>query len=173
MKINVDKIGEGGLSLNQPIEKALLQKAFGPDALFKPAGDGHLVLRLDRVENMIHARGKAALPLEAACVRCLDPVLLNVHSFGVIREYSWGNAVPLYVSTLGLAENGATAAIFADYGEMGRAAGRAARQALAGQPGASQVFPERILTVVNMTAASHVRVNLTKAVLDKADKVLP
>jgi hypothetical protein len=100
-----------------------------------------------------------------------DPILLNVHTFGVFREYSWSNAVPLYASSLGLAENGATAAVVADYSAIGRAAAMAAKQAkeLGGE---TVVYPSTSRTNVNMTAVGNVHLVIPKKALEAVDKVI-
>ena len=40
-----------------------------------------------------------------------DPLLINPHSFSVIKEFSWANDMPLYVPTAGFVEAGAVDAV--------------------------------------------------------------
>ena len=91
-----------------------------------------------------------------------DPVLINARSFGIFREFSYANDVPLYVPSSGLLEKGAVASISSNFHHIGQTAGEVAHQILIGDQLPVIVYPERVTFWVNLNAAlaTSVTVNL-------------
>jgi len=102
-----------------------------------------------------------------------DPVLINAQTFTTLKEYSWGNGVPLYSGSAGLVELGATASVAAGFGEIGRVTAKAAKEVLAGNGGKEEVYPEEIETAVNLTAAAKTGVVFSADFLKTVQKVFP
>lgn len=102
-----------------------------------------------------------------------DPLLINSRNFEVIKHYSYGNRMPFYAPTEGLAEQGAPAAVSVSYEEMGRAMAAAAKGVLAGSHPAAEVFSERVRLAVNRTAAKEAELAIPAEALKTADKVYP
>ena len=61
----------------------------------------------------------------------------------------------------------------ASFREIGRAAGKAAARALAGQDLPDTIYPERTETVVNSRTAAQLGVTVSSDAVKKADRVLP
>lgn len=101
-----------------------------------------------------------------------DPVLINARSFALLKAFCQANRMPLYVPTSGLVEQGAVASISCSFREMGRTAGKAAREALLGnvRPGVS--YPEVVETTLNLNAATNVGLQITPEILSKTDRVV-
>jgi uncharacterized protein len=76
MKLRLDRIGDEGYELDAPVAVAWLDQALGKGSPFKADGDGRLVVRLDKVEEVVHVRGRARLKLKSHCSRCLGDVSL-------------------------------------------------------------------------------------------------
>jgi uncharacterized protein len=79
VKIHIDKIGDDGLDLDEPLTREWLAEALGPDSVFAPAaeqGEGQFVAHLTRLDDVVHVRGRVHVQLEAVCSRCLAPVIL-------------------------------------------------------------------------------------------------
>ncbi len=74
MRIHVDKIGPDGFDLEAPVSASWLKEALGSGSPFSCHEDGNLRVHLDRVDDVVHVRGRARLRLHAACSRCLGPV---------------------------------------------------------------------------------------------------
>ena len=74
MKIDVEKIGPEGLELDEPVTRDWLDEMLGAKAEFHPAEDGHLTVRLARMDDVVYVKGRAKFSLKANCSRCLTPV---------------------------------------------------------------------------------------------------
>lgn len=83
-----------------------------------------------------------------------DPDLINERTFALLREFSRSGRLPLYAPTLELVKEGATAAIAVSYFEAGRAAGLAAKRALAGEKVPPRIYAEKVDVVVNGAQAA-------------------
>lgn len=101
-----------------------------------------------------------------------DPVLINARSFALLKAFCQANRIPLYVPTSGLVEQGAVASVSCSFREMGRTAGKAAREALLRnvRPGVS--YPEVVETTLNLNAAANIGLQITPEVLSKTDRVV-
>lgn len=82
-----------------------------------------------------------------------DPQLLNERTFPTFQDYSRLNGVPLFVSSEGLVEAGATASIGPSFAQLGRFAGTAARDALAERPLARELYAADVRVVVGKSGA--------------------
>lgn len=103
-----------------------------------------------------------------------DPLLINAQTLPVLLDFSRANRVPLFAPTAGLVEQGATASIGPDFKEIGRAAGRAAREALEGPAKRNrQVYAARVEIVLNQAAAKEIGLTFPDEALHAADRVLP
>lgn len=102
-----------------------------------------------------------------------DPLLLNAENITALRDFSRANRLPLYVPTESLLELGGAAAVTISFREMGRAAGRAARKAAAGEAVEGVVVPARAETIVAQGEAARSGLSLSPAELGQADRLLP
>ena len=82
-----------------------------------------------------------------------DPLLINVNTFAVFREFSRANGVPFYAPTAGFVEAGAVAAVAPSFREIGVVAASATLDLLAGVVGNTEVYPAHGETTVNLEAA--------------------
>lgn len=74
VKIDIDTIGEEGLTLDEPLSAQWLLETLTSDHLFAPTGAGRMRLKLLRSDATIFVRGRATMPLRAPCSRCLMAV---------------------------------------------------------------------------------------------------
>jgi len=102
-----------------------------------------------------------------------DPLLVNARAFAVLKDFSWSNDVPFYVPTSGLVEKGAVASVSCGFRDIGRAAARAAQQALDGTVDRTEMYPEKCDITVNLTAAANAGLRTPVETLGRSDKVLP
>lgn len=102
-----------------------------------------------------------------------DPPLVNSQSLSILKEYSWSNDIPFYAPTAGFVQQGATASISSSFREIGRAAGAAARRALAGDLVQGTVYPDKTEVTVSAKSAEAAGLQIPREALQKADKVLP
>ncbi|MFQ5598997.1 MAG: ABC transporter substrate binding protein [Candidatus Krumholzibacteriia bacterium] len=101
-----------------------------------------------------------------------DPLLVNARTFSMLKEFAWSNDVPFYAPTAGLVAKGAVASVSSSFEEIGRTAGTATRLALQGALGADQMYPRRIETNLNLTAAKQTGLFVPDHLRRKIDKVL-
>lgn len=78
MRVHIDKIGPDGFDLAEEVTEEWLDQALGADSPFRGACAGNLSVHLDRIDEVVHVRGRARLELRASCSRCLGPVELKV-----------------------------------------------------------------------------------------------
>ncbi|MBN1961604.1 MAG: DUF177 domain-containing protein [Deltaproteobacteria bacterium] len=78
LKIRVDRIGDDGINLDEELSASWIKQALGKDSPFRVERNGHLVLRLDKVDEVVRARGRLSVSLLSQCVRCLSPVDLGI-----------------------------------------------------------------------------------------------
>ena len=101
-----------------------------------------------------------------------DPLVISEANFLLFRDFSLSNRVPLYVPIPSLAERGATASVGVGFRAIGRAAGRVAKQALAGDA-PSLSFPEPAETVLNGGSAAKVGLTIPPETLKNLTRVIP
>lgn len=102
-----------------------------------------------------------------------DPLLINAGNFETIKRFSYDNNVPIYAPTMGLAEQGATAAVSVTYAEMGRTMAGAAKAVLSGAQAPAEAYSARAHVSVNRAAAAAVELTVPAEALRSADKVFP
>lgn len=102
-----------------------------------------------------------------------DPLLISAHNFAILKHFSYGNDVPFYAPTEGLAEQGATAAVFVSYEEMGRVMAGVATWILGGNPAPTELYVDRAQVSINRAAAAEAELALGAQALKTADRVLP
>lgn len=102
-----------------------------------------------------------------------DPPLVNSQTLSILKEYSWSNDIPFYAPTTGFVQQGATASISSSFREIGRAAGAAARKALAGEIIQGTVYPEKAEVAVSAKSAESVGLQIPIDALKKVDRILP
>jgi uncharacterized protein len=80
MKIPLDQIGPEGFDLDTGLARAWLEDTLREArAPFEPHGDGKLVVRLDRMGDVVHVRGKLGISLAAPCGRCLERLVYDLN----------------------------------------------------------------------------------------------
>lgn len=81
MRVHIDKIGPEGFEIDTRLESQwLAEMMLEAKAPFEPAGDGRLVVRLDRVgDDVVHARGRVTVSLSAPCGRCLESLRYDIN----------------------------------------------------------------------------------------------
>lgn len=102
-----------------------------------------------------------------------DPALITPQSFELLRLFSLGNSIPLYVPMEGLAEKGATAAVGVSFRDMGRKAGVLAAQLLSGSIVESNIYyGDHVSVVINAEAAAQLGLKIPAGALNDADRVI-
>jgi ABC-type uncharacterized transport system substrate-binding protein len=101
-----------------------------------------------------------------------DPPLVNERNFAIVKEFAEANAVPFFAPTEGLVAKGAVAAVAGSFRDIGRTAGRAVRQILAGESTAVESFPPTGQVTLNLTAAARIGLEIPPEVLRRVDRVL-
>lgn len=102
-----------------------------------------------------------------------DPLLITPQSFHVMRQFSLDNAIPLFVSIDGLADQGAAASVSVAFREMGRKAGSLVTQALTGPANQlNAAYGDRVTLTVNAASAAESGLTLQPEVLKNVDRVI-
>lgn len=127
-----------------------LQEDFGPAA--RAAGVEVTAVKVP-AHDKLPALLRGALGRADAVWLPPDPLLITQDTFMLFREFSWGNAIPLYAATKGLARDGACASVGVSFAEAGAAAAAAAKELLAGKDLPEVVYPEKAEVALNATAA--------------------
>jgi len=104
-----------------------------------------------------------------------DPLLITPQSFAMIRQFSWDNNIPLYVSMDALADQGAAASVGVSFREQGRKAGSLVTQALSSHAGrlGSDYYGEKILVTINLKSAAKAGLSIPAEVSKRADRLVP
>ncbi|HRY28899.1 MAG TPA: ABC transporter substrate binding protein [Elusimicrobiota bacterium] len=102
-----------------------------------------------------------------------DPLLLNEQNVRMIKEFCWANKLPVYSSVKRFLDYGSVAAVYVDFGDIGRAAANAARRALAGESLSGDIASPRFDIAFNMTAAGECGVNISEDLKRRATAVAP
>lgn len=74
LKVPLEKIGPEGFDLDERLEQAWLEETFAPGTQLSAVTDGRLTVHLNRVQDVVHVRGRLHVPLRAPCGRCLEPL---------------------------------------------------------------------------------------------------
>jgi hypothetical protein len=102
-----------------------------------------------------------------------DPLLITPDRFTALRAFSASQRIPLFVSSEGLVEEGAVAAVSCSYRAIGIAAARATRAVLDGRLPKSEVYPEASETTLNLAAARQCGLIVPPDAVRLAARVLP
>ncbi len=104
-----------------------------------------------------------------------DPLLITPQSFAMIRQFSFNNDIPLYVSMDTLVDQGAAASISVSFQEMGRKTGVLAAQAISGSSGklGFAYYGDKISLTINTTSASNSGLFIPAPILIRANRVVP
>jgi ABC-type uncharacterized transport system substrate-binding protein len=102
-----------------------------------------------------------------------DAQLVTVQTFAIFKEFCWTNKMPFYMALDGFVEKGATASVSCDYRDIGRAAGEAAKRALAGQSVAEKIFVTKSVLSISLSAADHMELKIDPELLRSADRTVP
>lgn len=71
MFLKVEDIGLAGLTVEEPVEAALIEEWLGAGSVYSPAGDGKVRLTAELVGQNILVRGNLTAGLETECSGCL------------------------------------------------------------------------------------------------------
>ena len=96
-----------------------------------------------------------------------DPQLISASVFVTLRDFSRANRIPFYAPTAGLAEKGATAAVYSGFSEMGRAAARAAK----GGAVSGIVYPEKTSYALNIAESAYIGLKIPPAAVRAAEEL--
>ena len=102
-----------------------------------------------------------------------DPLLISQESIKIFRDFSLSNAIPMYVSTKGLAQKGACAAIGVSFAEMGAEASAAVKKLSKGISLPRVIYPANSQLTINVSAAKRCRLSFSSEVTAKAASLLP
>jgi hypothetical protein len=101
-----------------------------------------------------------------------DAVMVTPQNFATIKEFSTANALPFYVPSEGLVEQGAVASFGPSFREIGALTAKMAQQAVQGTLTVNHVFPEQLHYAVNLGAAKNANLKISSEILKQADKVI-
>ena len=101
-----------------------------------------------------------------------DAAIVTPTAFETIKTFSLANAIPFYVPSEALVDQGAVASISVPFSEIGSLAARAARQAL-DKTHASIIYPETMHLTLNLTSAKICKLKLSAAALKRAERIVP
>jgi hypothetical protein len=102
-----------------------------------------------------------------------DPLLATPENLIIMREFSWGNAMPFYGSTKGMTREGAAASVGVSFKGMGASAAGAALRLARGEKLPEVVFPENSELTLNSSAAKKCRLEFEPEILRKANYLFP
>jgi uncharacterized protein len=77
MFLKVEDIGLAGLTVEEPVDAALIEEWLGAGSVYSPAGDAIVKLTAEFVGQSILVRGELAAKLGAECSGCLKDLELN------------------------------------------------------------------------------------------------
>ncbi len=100
-----------------------------------------------------------------------DPLLINAHTFTLLRIFSRDNNIPFFAPTPGLVENGAVASICSSFDDVAKATAKAVHEILSGAA-LDELYPENSEIVINMKAAAQCYIEIPEHVLKKAKKII-
>jgi len=102
-----------------------------------------------------------------------DPLLFSPSTLDIFKGFSLGNAMPMYVSTKGLAQKGACASIGVSFPQIGLAASDAVMKLHAGATLPPIVYPESSQLTLNASAAKRCHLDFPAAAVAKAEEIFP
>lgn len=102
-----------------------------------------------------------------------DPLLVNNGDIVIMTQFAWSNHVPLYSAVSGLTDKGAVASLSSTYREFGRAAGRAARKALAGDSLPNVFYPSQITLTINRPSGAKAGLEIPNNLPDETPRSSP
>ena len=102
-----------------------------------------------------------------------DPLLITPDTLLMMREFAWGNSLPLYASTKGLAREGACASVGVSFAESGAAAAWALKALQAGQPVPALVYPDKLELALNAAAAKRCGLKFSPELTREAAYLFP
>lgn len=102
-----------------------------------------------------------------------DPLLISPDTLLIFKEFSQGNGIPMYASTRGLAQEGATASVGVSFKASGAAAALAARALELGENIPDLVFPEALELTLNASAARRCGITFPAAIMREAAYLFP
>lgn len=102
-----------------------------------------------------------------------DPLLIAPDTLMIFKEFSQGNAIPMYASTRGLAQEGATASVGVSFKAGGAAAALAARGLERGEDIPELVFPDAVELTLNASAARRCAVVFPAEIMREAAYLYP
>lgn len=163
----------GGIRDAQPAARALAvlwaNAGFDEYALaLKKAGPkfGLEIVRVDLSDaDELPARLRALRGEVDALWLAPDPELINERSFAILRQFSRSTRLPLYVPTAELVKEGATGAVAVSFFEAGKAAGLAAKRALAGEELPPRIYADRVELVFDSQEAAREGLHLSTTVV--------
>lgn len=102
-----------------------------------------------------------------------DPFLISPESLRILRDFSWGNSIPFYASTKGIAREGAAAAVGTSFADIGAAAAAAVKALQAGAVPEPVIFPDKPELTLNASAAKKCGVKFPPEILREASYLFP
>ncbi|OGR37684.1 MAG: hypothetical protein A2X29_07140 [Elusimicrobia bacterium GWA2_64_40] len=102
-----------------------------------------------------------------------DPLLISPDTLMIFREFSQGNAIPMYASTRGLAQEGATASVGVSFKTGGAAAAQAVKGLERGEDIPELVFPDALELTLNASAARRCGITFPPEILREAAYLFP
>lgn len=102
-----------------------------------------------------------------------DPLLFSPETILIFTEFSWGNKLPMYASTKGLAREGACASIGISFAESGVAAAEAAKALAAGADFPAYYSPRKMEITLNASAAKRCGLTFSPEIMAEAAYLFP
>jgi len=102
-----------------------------------------------------------------------DPLLISPDTLMIFKEFSQGNAIPMYASTRGLAQEGATASVGVSFKAGGAAAALAVKGLERGEDVPELVFPDAVELTLNASAARRCGITFPPEILREAAYLFP
>jgi hypothetical protein len=102
-----------------------------------------------------------------------DPLLISPDTLLIFKEFSQGNGIPMYASTRGLAQEGATASVGVSFKAGGAAAAQAALGLERGEDIPELVFPDAVELTLNASAARRCGVTFPAETMREAAYLFP
>ncbi|MDA8244153.1 MAG: ABC transporter substrate binding protein [Elusimicrobia bacterium] len=141
-------------------------------AVARASGIDVTLLQVQRL-SQLPALLRRALPGMDAFFLPPDPLLVTPDTLQIFRQFSWGNSVPMYATTRGLAQEGAVAAIGVSFKQAGASAAQALMSLRAGEEVPDIVYPEKVETTLNASAARNCGITFSKEILGQAAYLFP
>ncbi|MDA8130414.1 MAG: ABC transporter substrate binding protein [Elusimicrobia bacterium] len=141
-------------------------------AVARASGIEVTLIQVQRISQLPSLLRKA-LPGMDAFFLPPDPLLVTPDTLQIFRQFSWGNSVPMYATTRGLAQEGAVAAIGVSFKQAGAAAAQALMSLRAGEQVPDIVYPQEVEMTLNASAAKSCGITLSREILGQAAYLFP